>query len=154
IRRTARWVACLAMAAMLAQTTQGVDVVRAQESQCSLESLRGSDGCDLRLDDFKRYRMTDANEQHKWRLNLDHATNLLVQLFTPGHDYEVWLYAGDNHTLLGGGSHEDDPVDPYVIRYLQPGTYYVHIRSPRETPPSSGYVLHASQLGYAQPPAI
>jgi WD40 repeat protein len=152
-RALAHWVVCLGTLAAVAFATPSVPSVNAEEAQCSLDSLRGSQGCELRLDDFKRYHMTEANEQHKWRLTLDHATNLLIQLFAPGADYEVWLYAGDNSTLLGGGSHEDQPVDPYVIRYLQPGTYFVHIRSPRETPPSTGYVLHASELGYAQAPA-
>ncbi|MBV9326239.1 MAG: WD40 repeat domain-containing protein [Chloroflexi bacterium] len=150
----ARWVVSLVALVVVAFATPSVRPANAQEATCSLDSLRGSQGCELRLDDFKRYDMTDANEQHKWRLTLDHATNLFIQLFTPGADYEVWLYAGDNSTLLGGGSHEDQPVDPYVMRYLQPGTYFVHIRSPRETPPSTGYVLHVSELGYAQPAAV
>jgi WD40 repeat protein len=152
-RALAHWAVCLGTLAVIVLPTSVTTPANAEETACSLESLRGSEGCELRLDDFKRYQMTDANEQHKWRLTLDHATNMLLQLFTPGADYEAWLYAGDNSTLLGGGSHDDEPVDPYVMRYLEPGTYFVHIRSPRQTPPSTGYILHVSELGFAPPAA-
>src|SRR5437899_3247985 len=64
----------------------------AQTTDCEVQNLRGSQGCTLRLGELKRYSMATADEQHKWRLDLDVATNVQLKLYTMSADYELWLY--------------------------------------------------------------
>jgi hypothetical protein len=150
----ARWATALLTLCLLVPTVAPPETTA--QTSCPREQLLDIAGCRLTLGASTRQNMTSANEQHKWRLEITQATNLLLKLYTRGSDYDLLLVkdgASGEKITLAEGRHEERPIDPFVVRYLERGSYYVYVQGPRQPPPDAGYILYASELDREFAPA-
>src|ERR1700716_2844681 len=79
----------------------------AQSDTCQQPS---SSGCDLPLGGFVKSKLHERGEKHTWRVDVPYATNLILWLYNPNSEYDLYLYDqarnGGPGTLLASSVNE------------------------------------------------